>query len=270
MFIKSLVEAVSYARDATDSLGRRQSREFLIAWRFLQRGQGDNPFDQRAFSKKAFRRFEPDQIVEQLRRLARRRREFRRLGLAEIESADGTSVLRNDRTLIEGHEALAASRTTVEQTSSISPAGHDAGAAPLLSKIWRLVFGEAHRAELLPRRMFLVRLDSAERQKQRPPFLAADRHGRDPIAVDAGLMMQEVQHGSRQGEVEPCRPGAGAEPELFPEMSRRQAVSESEPMQPARQKFVTQGCHLHRPTLGEKCRETRLDFDRGTGVSAHP
>jgi hypothetical protein len=270
MYIKSLVEAVSYARDATDSLDCRQSREFLIAWRFLQRGQGDNPFDQRAFSKKAFRRFEPDQIVEQLRRLARRRREFRRLGLAEIESADGTSVLRNDRTLIEGHEALAASRTTVEQTSSISPAGHDVGAAPLLSKIWRLVFGEAHRAELLPRRMFLVRLDSAERQKQRPPFLAADRHGHDPIAVDAGLMMQEVQHGSRQGEVEPRRPGAGAEPELFPEMSRRQAVSESESMQPARQKFVTQGRHLHRPTLGEKCRETRLHFDRGTGVSAHP
>ena len=37
----------------------------------------------------------------------------------------------------------------------------------------------------------------------------------------------------------------------------------------ARQKFVTQGRHLHRPTFGEKCRETRLHFDRGTGVSAH-
>jgi len=76
--------------------------------------------------------------------------------------------------------------------------------------------------------------------------------------------------GKALGLFEPRRPGAGAEPELFPEMSRRQAVSESEPMQPARQKFVTQGRHLHRPTLGEKCRETRLHFDRGTGVSAHP
>ena len=61
-------------------------------------------------------------------------------------------------------------------------------------------------------------LGSAERQEQRPPFLGADRHGGDPVAVDAGLMMQEAQHGSRQGEVEPRRPGAGAEPELFPEM----------------------------------------------------
>ncbi len=208
MFIKSLVEAVSYARDATDSLDRRQSREFLIAWRLLQRGQGDNPLDQRAFSQKAFRRFEPDQIVEQLRRLARRRREIRRLGLSQIKSADGALVLWDEPALIEGHEALPARWTTIEQTSSMSPAGHDTGAAPLLSKIWRLVFGKAHRAELLPRRMFLVRLGSAERQEQRPPFLGADRHGHDPIAVDAGLMMQEVQHGSRQREVEPRRPGA--------------------------------------------------------------
>jgi hypothetical protein len=108
MYIKSLVEAVSYARDATDSLDRRQSREFLIAWRLLQRGQGDNPLDQRAFSQKAFRRFEPDQIVEQLRRLARRRREIRRLGLSQIKSADGALVLWDEPALIEGHEALPA------------------------------------------------------------------------------------------------------------------------------------------------------------------
>ena len=55
-----------------DSLEGRQSREFLIAWRLLQRRQGDNPLDQRAFLQKALRRFQPDQIVDQLRRLVRR------------------------------------------------------------------------------------------------------------------------------------------------------------------------------------------------------
>ena len=118
--------------------------------------------------------------------------------------------------------------------------------------------------------MFLVGLASAERQEQWPPCLGADRHGHDPIAVDAGLMMQVAKHGSRQGEVEPRQPGTGAEPELFPEMTRRQAMSESEPMQPARQKFVTQGLTFTGQRLREKCRETRLHFDRGAGVSAHP
>jgi hypothetical protein len=65
------------AREAAHSLCCRQSREFLVAGRLLQRGQGDNPLDQRAFLQKALRRFEPGQIVDKLRRPARRRREIR-------------------------------------------------------------------------------------------------------------------------------------------------------------------------------------------------
>src|ERR1019366_3668898 len=88
MYIKSLVEAVSYARYATDSLYCRQARQFPILSPLFQRGLGDNPLDPGAFLQKALRRFEPAQIVDQFRCRARRRREFRRLGLAEIESAD--------------------------------------------------------------------------------------------------------------------------------------------------------------------------------------
>jgi len=244
MLAQSLIEAVLDARDTTDSLDRRQFVEPPIAQRILQRGQGENSLDQRAFVQDAFRGFDADQIVDQLRRLARRRREFGRLGLAEIESADGALVLRNERALIEGCKGLAASGTTIEQTSSMSTAGHDAGAAPLLPEIRCLVLGEARRAELLPRRMFLVGAGSAERQEQRPTFLGADRHGRDPVVAKAGLMMQQVQHEFRQGEIEPRRPCAGADAEAFPEVARRQAMSESTAMQCARQQLMVRGNHL--------------------------
>ena len=222
--------------------------------------------------QEAFPRLDADQIVDQLRRLARRRREFGSLGPAKIESADGALALGSESALVEGRETLAASRTAIDQAPAMTSAGHDAGAPPGPSEISRLVVGEALRAELQPCRADLVgpgQTDGmAKRQKQAPPISASDCHRRDPVAANAGLMMQQVQERRRRLEIEPRRPCAGAEPEPVPEMARRQAMSESETMQPARQKLVLRRDHLRRPAFGSQGREPRLHFDRRAGMSA--
>jgi hypothetical protein len=267
MPLESLVEAVSDSGHAMDTFCRRQLRETRVARRLLQRGQGDDTPDQHALAKEAFCRFEPDQIVEQLRRSARRRREFGRLRPSQIKCADDASVLGNEPALLKGREALAASWTAIQQTGSMSATGHDACAPPTPSEIRRLVLGEAHRTELQPRRACSVGLGSSKRQKERS--LGADRHGRDLVAADARLMVQEVQHGFRQGEIETRRPGAGADAEALTEMARRQAMGEGEAMQPTRQQLVMGRRRLHRPAFRNNGREARLHFDRGTGGAAH-
>ncbi len=267
---QSLVEAGLDSREAAESLGRRQFRKFLIARRILQRGQGEEPLGQRAPPQEAFRRLDADQIVDQLRRLARRRREFGSLGPAKIESADGALELGSESALVEGRETLAASRTAIDQAPAMTSAGHDAGAPPGPPEISRLVVGEALRAELQPRRAHLagpVQTDGmAERQKQGPPISASDCHRRDPIAANAGLTMQQVQEGRRRLEIEPRRPSAGAEPEAVPKMARRQAMGESETMLPAREQLVLRRDHLRRPAFGHQGREPRLHFDRGAAM----
>jgi len=236
------------ARETADSLCRRQSREFRIARPRLQGRQGENPRDQSAFLQEALCRFEPDQIVDEPRCLSRRLLYAGRLGSSQIEAAAGAVMLRKECVLVEGREALAARWATIQQTSAMMPAGHNAGAPPLLSKIGRLILGEADRTKLQPSGSLFVgvgrRQRMMERQKQRSPLLGADRHGGDSAAVDAGLIMQVAQHGSRRGEIEPRRPCAGADAEAFPEVARRQAMSESTAMQCARQQLMVRGNHL--------------------------
>jgi hypothetical protein len=106
----------------------------------------------------------------------------------------------------------------------------------------------------------------AKWQKQAPPISASDCHRRDPVAANAGLMMQQVQERRRRLEIEPRRPCAGAEPEPVPEMARRQAMSESETMQPAREQLVLRRDHLRRPAFGRQSPEPRLHLDRGAGM----
>ena len=92
---------------------------------------------------------------------------------------------------------------------------------------------QGSRAELQPGRGPATG-EVAQRQQQPRPWIATERHHRDPLARDTALLVEDVADAIRQRKIEPRRPHGRAKPEGIAEMARRKTVRQRQPVQPAR------------------------------------